>query len=109
MWWSVTIITTVEYGALTPVTPTGRLIAVLLMIGGISLVVSITATLASWIVQRVADEDVNKQAATAAHIDTLRADLERDISFLRTEIHSIAETLAEQRSKPDQQAVDAGS
>jgi voltage-gated potassium channel len=102
LWWSVTTITTVGYGDLTPVTPTGRLIAVLLLIGGISLVGSITATLASWVVQRVADENVNKQAATAAHVDTLRADLERDISSLRTEIQSIAETLAPQRLKPDQ-------
>jgi hypothetical protein len=70
------------------------------MIGGIGLVGLITATLASWIVQRVADEGVAKQAAIAAHIDTLRANLERDISSLRTEIHSIAETLADQRSKP---------
>jgi hypothetical protein len=79
-----------------------RAIAVLLMIGGISLVGSITATLASWIVQRVADEDVVKQAATAAHLDTLRTDLERDIFSLRKELRSIAETLTDQRSKRDQ-------
>ena len=79
MWWSITTTTTVGYGDLTRFTPTGRLIAVLLMIGGIGLVGLITATLASWIVQRVADEGVAKQAATAAHIDTLRANLERDI------------------------------
>ena len=38
---------------------------------------SITATLASWIVQRVAEEDTAQQAATAAHIDDLREEIRR--------------------------------
>lgn len=78
VWWSITTITTITtvgYGDLTPVTPTGRVIAALLMIGGNSLVGSITATLASWIVQRVADEDTATQAATAAQTDELQAEL----------------------------------
>ncbi len=45
------------------------------MIGELSLVGSITATLASWIVQRVADEDTATQAATAAQIDELQAEI----------------------------------
>ena len=46
------------------------------MIGEISLVgPTITATLASWIVQRVADEDTATQAATAAQIDELQAEI----------------------------------
>src|SRR5690242_20023105 len=53
LWWSITTITTVGYGDEYPVTTTGRVIAALLLIGGISLVGSITATIASWIVQRV--------------------------------------------------------
>ncbi|MEO3758060.1 potassium channel family protein [Mycobacterium sp. B14F4] len=84
LWWSLTTITTVGYGDLTPVTGTGRMIAVLLMIGGISLVGSITATLASWIVQRVADQQSADEAVTTAHLDKvlgevhqLRADLRR--------------------------------
>lgn len=84
LWWSMTTITTVGYGDLTPVTTTGRVIAVLLMIGGISLVGSITATLASWIVQRVADEQSAGEEVTTAHIrqvldelDQLRGDVRR--------------------------------
>lgn len=53
VWWAITTITTVGYGDVYPVTTTGRVIAALLMIGGISLVGSITATIASWIVQTV--------------------------------------------------------
>lgn len=77
VWWAITTVTTVGYGDLAPVTVTGRVIAVLLMIGGISLVGVVTATLASWIVQRVAEEDDAHQAATAAQIDDLRAEIKR--------------------------------
>ena len=85
LWWSITTITTVGYGDLTPVTTTGRVIAVLLMIGGISLVGSITATLASWIVQRVADEQSADEAVTTAHINRLLGEIDQ----LRAEVHRL--------------------
>ena len=77
VWWAVTTVTTVGYGDLAPVTVTGRVITVLLMIGGISLVGAVTATLASWLVQRVAEEDTANQAATAAHIEQLRSEIKQ--------------------------------
>lgn len=83
LWWAITTVTTVGYGDLSPVTVTGRLVAVLLMIGGISLVGVVTATLASWIVQRVSDEDDANRAATAAQIDELRAEIRRLGGHLR--------------------------
>jgi voltage-gated potassium channel len=46
LWWATTTVTTVGYADLSPVTPTGKLVAVALMIGGIALVGSVTATLA---------------------------------------------------------------
>ena len=73
---------TVGDGDITPVTTTGRVIAVLLMIGGISLVGSITATLASWIVQRVADEKSAEEQVTTAHVDHLLD----EIRALRAEV-----------------------
>ena len=76
VWFSISTITTVGYGDVVPVTPIGRLIAVLLMVGGISLIGIITATVATWIVQRVGEEDSAHQAATAAHIEELRSKLE---------------------------------
>lgn len=77
VWWSISTITSVGYGDLAPVTFAGRLIAVLLMLGGISLIGVITATVASWIVQRVTEDDVAHQAATEAHIDQLRDEIVR--------------------------------
>jgi hypothetical protein len=59
------------------------LIAVLLMIGGISLVGVVTAALASWIIQRVADEETASQVATAAHIDELRSEIRELAQQLR--------------------------
>jgi voltage-gated potassium channel len=77
LWWAMTTVTTVGYGDVTPVSAEGRWVAVALMIGGITLLGSITATLASWIVQRVSEEDTDSQAVTAAHIKELRDDIRR--------------------------------
>lgn len=82
LWWSISTITTFNYGDEYPITNAGRAIAVLLMIGGISLLGTITATIASWIVQRVAEEDASGQAITVAHIDELR----REIQSLRGQL-----------------------
>ncbi|WP_264991050.1 potassium channel family protein, partial [Mycobacterium kiyosense] len=75
VWWAITTVTTVGYGNLYPVTVTGRVIAVVLMMGGIGLVGVVTASLASWIVQRVEETDTANQAATAAQIDELREEI----------------------------------
>jgi voltage-gated potassium channel len=77
LWWATTTVTTVGYGDLSPVTPAGKLVAVALMIGGIALVGSVTATLASWIVQRVAQEDTAEEVATRAQIEELREEIRR--------------------------------
>ena len=56
IWWAVTTVTTVGYGDRFPVSSEGRLLAVLLMIAGISLVGVITASVASWFVRMSHDE-----------------------------------------------------
>jgi voltage-gated potassium channel len=71
LWWVFVTITTVGYGDFSPVTVTGRLIAVALMFGGIALLGIVTATLASWIVERVAIEEEDAQAATRGEIKAL--------------------------------------
>jgi voltage-gated potassium channel len=47
------------------------------MIAGISLLGVVTATLASWIIERVGEEDFANQAATVAHIEELREEIRR--------------------------------
>lgn len=54
VWWAFVTVSTVGYGDYFPVTGTGRLVAVALMLGGVTLVGVITATLASWIIDRIA-------------------------------------------------------
>ncbi|GAA3200075.1 potassium channel family protein [Microbacterium terregens] len=54
VWWAFVTITTVGYGDYFPVTAWGRIVAVLLMCGGVALVGVVTATLASWVLERAA-------------------------------------------------------
>jgi voltage-gated potassium channel len=82
LWWSLATITTVGYGDLYPVTVMGRLIAALLMVGGISLIGVITATVASWIVQRVSEGTSAGNTATAAQLQAVHDEVRR----LRTEL-----------------------
>jgi voltage-gated potassium channel len=77
IWWAFTTVTTVGYGDTYPVTPRGRLVAVALMIAGVSLLAVVTATLASWIVERVSEADTKSQAATAAQIEELRDEVRK--------------------------------
>jgi voltage-gated potassium channel len=53
LWWSTTTVTTVGYGDLYPVTTTGRLVAVALMLVGIACIGAITAGVAAWLVAQV--------------------------------------------------------
>ena len=107
VWWSITTVTTVGYGDLSPVSGRGRVIAVMLMIGGISLVGVVTATIASWIIQRVAEEDAEHQAATAAQIDAVRADIAQRIDTLSTEIQLLTDAVTPQQSADGQRRVPA--
>jgi voltage-gated potassium channel len=47
LWWAITTVTTVGYGDITPITPEGRLIAVVLMVTGIGVIGLFTASVAS--------------------------------------------------------------
>ncbi|MET4924161.1 potassium channel family protein [Streptomyces sp. PSRA5] len=57
VWWACSAITTVGYGDVTPVTPLGRLFAVVLMICGLALLGAVTGSFSSWLVQVFGRED----------------------------------------------------
>ncbi|MFC7450634.1 potassium channel family protein [Rhodococcus daqingensis] len=83
LWWGMTTVTTVGYGDRYPTTSEGRLIAFGLMLGGVALLGVVTASLASWFVERVAaaQEDGSKHAADEIHRLTAEiADLNRRLA-----------------------------
>ena len=79
LWWSFVTVTTVGYGDLSPVTPAGRAIAVVLMLVGIGLFGGLTANLASAIVK--SDEQVEENVETL--IEEVRA-LREQVGGLET-------------------------
>ena len=52
LWWSIVTLTTVGYGDVTPVTPVGRFVATLDMFIGIGILATLSATLASILVDQ---------------------------------------------------------
>lgn len=95
LWWAFVTITTVGYGDYAPVTAVGRFIAVAVMIGGIGLISVVTATLASWIVDKVGEESEADQVATRGQIRALTD----EIAALRADlaVRATTESSAERR------------
>jgi voltage-gated potassium channel len=87
VWWAATTVTTVGYGDRYPTTTTGRMVAVLLMLGGIALLGIVTAGLASWLLDRIREVEERADAATrrdvarlALQVDELRREVRELIS-----------------------------
>ncbi|MET9134407.1 potassium channel family protein [Streptomyces antibioticus] len=83
LWWSVTTVTTVGYGDLYPTTTEGRLIAIALMVGGIALAGLVTATLASWFMDRFSE-----LRADEARTNSELSALVEEVRLLRDELHA---------------------
>lgn len=84
VWWSLTTISTVGYGDFYPVTLEGRLVAVALMFCGIGVLGVVTASFASWLVERVEDYDEIERGAPASRAD---------VTELREEVVRLREAL----------------
>jgi voltage-gated potassium channel len=76
LWWAVVTFTTVGYGDMSPVTVTGRIAAVVLMLLGIGLYGTITASVAAYFVEE--DEgEAERLARIEGKIDKLAGAIER--------------------------------
>jgi voltage-gated potassium channel len=73
VWWAFCTVTTVGYGDFTPVTVQGRVVAVLLMIGGVVLLGLITATFSSWVIERISRGHQEQMPATRADVERVLA------------------------------------
>jgi voltage-gated potassium channel len=86
LWWACVTITSVGYGDIAPVTLIGRLVAVGVMIAGLALLGTVTATLASFFLDRVEDTTKEENDETQAAIATLTS----EITALRAELRTAA-------------------
>ena len=71
VWWACVTVTTTGYGDYVPMTDAGRWVAVGLMLGGVGLAGVITATLASWVLERASREHDDQEPATRAQVRAL--------------------------------------
>ena len=91
VWWAMTTISTVGYGDRYPVTGQGRFVAAGLMLAGIALLGVVTASIASWLIEKVREVDTDVQAVAR-----------RDLAELRAEIQALRRELrAAKASEPD--------
>ena len=85
MWWAIQTVTTVGYGDIVPNQPEGQVVAAFLMLGGLSLLSVITATITSGFVgrareQRMAegkDPVMRRLEELSAQLDAVQAELSR--------------------------------
>ncbi|WP_022860277.1 potassium channel family protein [Bifidobacterium magnum] len=88
VWWAFVTVTTVGYGDLYPVTVSGRIVAVFLMLAGIALIGIVTAIIASWII-----DQINNETAEQAHEENALVDVESQVlqAQMRELTHSVNE------------------
>ncbi len=85
MWWALQTVTTVGYGDVVPGDTAGKLIAAILMLGGLSLYAVVTGAITSAFVaeaqaqRRAANEDpvTRRLQEITAQLEAIRAELAR--------------------------------
>lgn len=84
LWWACTSVTTTGYGDYVPVTFLGRAVGVGVMFGGVALAGIITATLASWVLERATRNNPDAEPSSRAQVRTLNEKVEALTAALAT-------------------------
>lgn len=71
VWWAIVTTTTVGYGDYTPITPAGRAIAVGVMLVGVGLIGTVSATVAAYFVTRRNPPDAEPAEEISSHEELL--------------------------------------
>lgn len=84
LWWAVQTVTTVGYGDVVPEQPLGQALAAFLMLGGLSLLTIVTATITSeFVSRRQAQTNADREDAILERLDEVARRLESLESELR--------------------------
>lgn len=96
LWWSIQTVTTVGYGDVVPSTVAGRIVAALVMIGGIGFITVTTAAIASAFVEAARQRRAGSDEAVRSDI----ASLHTEIAALTREIRDLRAAVNEARPGP---------
>jgi voltage-gated potassium channel len=83
IWWAIETVTTVGYGDVVPDQPIGKIFAGILMLGGLSLLSVVTATITSGFIARAQEQ--RQRMANAPMLEKI-SELTDEVKHLRREL-----------------------
>lgn len=93
LWWAFTTVTTVGYGDEYPVTGLGRTLGVFLMLSGITLLGSVTASAAAWLTNTNSNSNSSQETPNSGELLEEIQALRIEIADLRSRVlHTVNET-----------------
>ncbi|GAK47817.1 potassium transporter Kef [Secundilactobacillus oryzae JCM 18671] len=89
LWWAIVTSTTVGYGDLTPQTAWGKMIAIVLMLGGVAFIGLLTSTITDYFTSEATtqtDRDAQSNHDLLVQLTCQVADLNQEVTNLKNEI-----------------------